>query len=296
MSKILGQCDKWKAVVETECSSKTFRHRLVKFPLFDRTINLWVENVTAGGVILTDLLIKEKARYFAKAFEIPENELVFSNSWLDRFKKCNNIRRYRIHGESGSAPLATLPEEREKLRQLLIRFPPDQIYNIDETGLYYRMAPNQTLSTKPVLGQKKDKTRITILLGVNATGMDKLKPWVIGKAKRPRPLSHVNLERLPVHYRGNPKAWMNSTVFEEVLRDMDSYFRIQDKKILLLVDNAPSHFDLHYRLSESEQDEINVDEEEPASTTARRRISRSARGMLLKSSTFLLANNMAFIN
>ena len=238
VSKILGQRDKWKAVIETEFSSKTFRHKSVKFPLFDRAINLWVENVTAGGVILTDLLIKEKARYFAEAFEIPENELVFSNGWLDRFKKRNNIKRYRIHGESGSAPLANLPEEREKLRQLLSRFSPDQIYNIDEIGLYYRMAPNQTLSTKPVLGQKKDKTRVTVLLGVNATGTDKLKPWVIGNAKRPRPFLHVNLERLPVHYHGNPKAWMNSAVFEEVLHDMDTYFRIQDKKILLLVDNA----------------------------------------------------------
>jgi hypothetical protein len=27
---------------------------------------------------------------------------------------------------------------------------------------------------------------------------------------------------------------------------MDSRFRIQDKKILLLIDNAPSHFDPHY--------------------------------------------------
>ena len=284
VSKILGQRDKWKAVVETEFSSKTFRHRSVKFPLFDRAMNLWVENVTAGGVILTDLLIKEKARYFAEAFEIPENELVFSNGWLDRFKKRNNVRRYRIHGESGSAPLATLPEEREKLRQLLSRFSPEQIYNIDETGLYYRMAPNQTLSTKPVHGQKKDKTRVTVLLGVNATGTDKLKPWVIGNAKRPRPLLHMNLERLPVHYCGNPKAWMNSAVFEEVLRDMDIYFRLQNKKILLLVDNAPSHFDPHYHLPEFEQDEHN--EEEPASTTARgrshARMSRSARGILLK--------------
>src|SRR3954468_23984448 len=108
------------------------------------------------------------------------------------------------------------------------------------------MSPSQTLSTKPVPGRKKDKSRITVFLGVNATGTDKLKPWVIGKAKRPRPLSHVNLECLPVHYRGNPKAWMNSTVFEEVLRDMNSYFRMQDKIILLLVDNAPSHFDPHY--------------------------------------------------
>lgn len=104
------------------------------------------------------------------------------------------------------------------------------------------MSPSQTLSTKPVPGRKKDKTRITVLLGVNATGTDKLKPWVIGNSKRLRPLSRVNFEHLPVYYRGNPKAWMNSSIFEEVLREMDSYFRAQDKKILLLVDNAPSHF------------------------------------------------------
>src|SRR6266536_3007081 len=114
------------------------------------------------------------------------------------------------------------------------------------------MAPNQTLSSKPVRGQKKDKTRVTVLLGVNATGTDKLKPWVIGNSRRPRPLSKVNLERLPVYYRGNPKTWMNSVVFEEDLLEMDSYFRAQNKKILLLVDNTPSHFDLHYLINQDE--------------------------------------------
>ena len=117
------------------------------------------------------------------------------------------------------------------------------------------MSPSQTLSTKPVPGRKKDKTRVTVLLGVNAIGTDKLKPWVIGNSKRPRPLSKVTLERLPVYYRGNPKAWMNSSVFEEVLREMDSRFRAQDKKILLLVDNAPSHFNPHYSPAlENDQD------------------------------------------
>lgn len=133
VTKILQQKDKWKAVTNTEDSAQTFRHKEVKFPILDRAMSLWVENVTAGGVILTDLLIKEKARIFAEAFNIQENELVFSNGWLQKFKKRNNIRRFRIHGESGSAPLASLSEERAKLHQLLSRFTLDQIYNIDET-------------------------------------------------------------------------------------------------------------------------------------------------------------------
>lgn len=119
ISKILLQSDKWTAIINTEDSSKTFRHKAVKFLILDQAMNLWVENVTAGGVILTDLLIKEKAKIFAQAFNIQENELVFSNGWLYKFKQRNNIRRYHIHGESESAPLASLPEERTKLQQLL---------------------------------------------------------------------------------------------------------------------------------------------------------------------------------
>ena len=65
---------------------------------------------------------------------------------------------------------------------------------------------------------------------------------MIRNLRYPRPLSKVNLERLPVYYYGNPKVWMNSVIFEEVLLEIDSYFRAQNKKILLLVDNAPSYF------------------------------------------------------
>ena len=86
ISKILLQSDKWTAIINTEDSVKTFRHKAVKFPILDQAMNLWVENVTAGGVILTDLLIKEKAKIFAQAFNIQENELVFSNGWLYKFK------------------------------------------------------------------------------------------------------------------------------------------------------------------------------------------------------------------
>ena len=65
-----------------------------------RPISLYVENVIAKSVILTDLLIKKKAKIFAQAFNIQESDLVFSNGWLDKFKKRNNIQRYRAHGEA----------------------------------------------------------------------------------------------------------------------------------------------------------------------------------------------------
>lgn len=130
VTKILLQRNKWEVTENTEESAQIFRHKEVKFPILEYAMNLWVENVTAGGVILTDLLIKEKARFFAEAFNIQEQDLAFSNGWLYKFKKRNNIRKYRIHGESGSAPLTSLPEERRKLHQLLGRYTLDQIYKV----------------------------------------------------------------------------------------------------------------------------------------------------------------------
>ena len=58
---------------------------------------------------------------------------MFSNGWLYKFKKRNNIHKYHMHGESESIPLASLPEERAKLQLILGRYTLDRIYNIDET-------------------------------------------------------------------------------------------------------------------------------------------------------------------
>ena len=93
VSKILSQSDKWRNI-NAEDSAQKFKHKEVKFPILERAMNLWVENVTAGGVILTDLLIKEKAKLFAEAFNIQEKDLAFSNGWLFKFKKRNNLRKY----------------------------------------------------------------------------------------------------------------------------------------------------------------------------------------------------------
>jgi DDE superfamily endonuclease len=79
-------------------------------------------------------------------------------------------------------------------------------------------------------------------LGANATGTHKLKPLVIGSSAKPRCLNHINLSRLPVTYKANSKAWMRSEIFSEWLRGLDNQFRRENRKILLLVDNAPSHF------------------------------------------------------
>lgn len=68
---------------------------------------------------------------------------------------------------------------------------------------------------------------------------EKIKPLVIGKSSRPRCFSRVKVEKLPVQYKANRKAWMTSALFEEWLHWFDR--QMNGRKVLLFVDNAPSH-------------------------------------------------------
>ncbi len=65
---------------------------------------------------------------------------------------------------------------------------------------------------------------------------------MIGKSNNPRCFKNINKASLPVTYYANSKAWMRSDIFVEWLHHLDNWFRIMDRKILLLIDNAASHF------------------------------------------------------
>ena len=82
---------------------------------------------------------------------------------------------------------------------------PCDVYNMDETGLFYCLTPNSTSATGSVRGTKKCKDRLTITLCANADGSHKCKPLVIGKSKKPRCFgSHFDpsVYRMRSNFRG----------------------------------------------------------------------------------------------
>ena len=50
-----------------------------------------------------------------------------------------------------------------------------------------------------------------------------------------------HVRNLPCRYRSQKKAWMNGTLFEEWLRELDRKFEMQGRKIVMIVDNCPAH-------------------------------------------------------
>ncbi|CAG8804222.1 1741_t:CDS:2, partial [Gigaspora rosea] len=189
VSKILKKKDQYLHIEENAATLNRYKNRGPKYPLIEKAMNIWVSQVSAAGLVLTDELVKTKGREFGRLLGISEDELKFSNGWITNYKKRNSLRRYKLHGEAASAPLESLPNERIKLQNLLSQYELEDVYNADETGLFYRMLPNQTLAKRPVAGSKQDKSRVTVLLAANATGSHKLRPLVIGHSKKPRSFS-----------------------------------------------------------------------------------------------------------
>ena len=89
-----------------------------------------------------------------------------------------------MHGEGGSAPdLESVRDQVDEIREKLRGVPLSRVYNIDETGLCYMQAPRYTITNSRVFGQRKDKTRITVVAIVNGDGSHRIPPVFIGKNK-----------------------------------------------------------------------------------------------------------------
>lgn len=155
VSKILKKRDIFLVIEENSIYATFKRSRQVKVPQVNEALKIWVGQALSSHMFISDTILKEKAIFFAHNLGVPENTLTFSNGWITRFKKRNGLRRRKLHGESSSAPLETLPQERKKLQQILRRYSLDDVYNADETGLFFRMTPNETLAHGPVNGTKK---------------------------------------------------------------------------------------------------------------------------------------------
>ncbi len=154
ITKIWQSHEKWLAVLSTSQTSQMCRNRSVQFPELDKALQIWTSQAVAAGLPLTDMTLQQKGLELAKMLNINEDQIKFTNGWLWRFKQRNGLKKVKFSGEANSAPIETLPEERVRLRALLAKYNKEDIYNADETGLFFRMEPNQTLSTGAISGRK----------------------------------------------------------------------------------------------------------------------------------------------
>ena len=174
------------------------------------------------------------------------SECKCSYGFLHRFCKCYGILSKKICGESLDCPDYTQFKE-EVLTPLMEEYELQNIYNADETSLFYKSLPNHTMSfdSEEVHGSKlhHSKDHMSLLLCTNMNGSEKLNPVLIGKAARPTALKKhgVAFKDLGIEYFWNQKGWMTGPVFDLWLTDWNNNLIKQNYHILLLIDNAPGH-------------------------------------------------------
>ncbi|GBC31133.2 CENP-B homolog protein 2-like [Rhizophagus irregularis DAOM 181602=DAOM 197198] len=205
VSDILKKKDKWLLVDPDSEEANKQRERPPCFPQVEEALALWVTNALSAEIVINGDILREKAKIFARGFEI--DNFVASTGWIDKFKQRHHLKEYVKWGEAKSAPLETLEEERRKLREIIKNYDLNDVFNCDETGLYWDLEPSKTLAKGPLSGKKKSKKR----------------------------------EELPVNYYWNSTAWMQVSIWNDYLMKLDTQMRLQHRNILLLVDNAPVH-------------------------------------------------------
>ena len=104
----------------------------------------------------------------------------------------------------------------------------ENIFNADETGLYYCALPTKSMVAKndSAAGVKMAKNRITVLLAASATG-EKLKPVATGNALKPQCFQGLDINSLGIEYYHNMKAWMTGIIFSTWATKLNNKLRIQ---------------------------------------------------------------------
>ena len=120
----------------------------------------------------------------------------------------------RINGESGDVEGPTVDSWLERLPELVTGYAQNDIWNMDETGLFWKALPDRGCGVKGKQCRegKKSKQQFTVAFFVTASGK-KEKPIVIWKSANPRCLKRFDKAVLPVDYYSQKKAWMDSTKY-----------------------------------------------------------------------------------
>ncbi|BFZ04012.1 hypothetical protein BsWGS_07051 [Bradybaena similaris] len=170
-----------------------------------------------------------------------------------RFKARANYHNLKVQDEAASGDEKAASEFPKALAEIIKErgYTAQQVFNVDETGLFWKRMPNRTYiakEEKSAPGHKASKERLTLLLGGNAAGDFKLKPLLVYQAENPRPLKDIWKSQLPVIWKSNKKAWVTLAVFEDwfVNYFMPSVERYCVSKgipfkVLLVLDYAPGH-------------------------------------------------------
>ncbi|XP_051783372.1 tigger transposable element-derived protein 1-like isoform X1 [Erpetoichthys calabaricus] len=231
----------------------------------EKLLMVWLTEKQLAGVIVTEARICEKARaiYADLLQQTPGTSMEeasgepfkASRGWFQNFKKRSGIHSVAKHGEAASADIKAVEDYLKTFARIIAAegYIPQQVFNCDETGLFWKKMPRRTYITaeeKRMPGHKPMKDRLTLALCANASGDCKIKPLLVYHSENPRAFksNKIQKEKLQVMWRANPRAWVTRQFFVEWVNlvfgpNVKKYLQENNLPLraLLVLDNAPAH-------------------------------------------------------
>jgi hypothetical protein len=131
-----------------------------KCPEVDEALNQWFIAVSARGVSLSGPTPMRKAEELAAKLQV---DFKATDGWLSRWKQRHCISYKKAHSEKGSADTVGAEKwKAEVLPQLLQSFEAEDVYNADQTALFYCATPDGSLCCNHITlsGSKKSMDRL----------------------------------------------------------------------------------------------------------------------------------------
>jgi len=123
-----------------------------------------------------------------------------------------------VSGESAFVNPETLMDwKSEELPKIIDGYQPKDMFNVDETGLFYNLQPSETLTYKgdSCHGGTKPKQQVSFLFEWKVDGSNKVPPLLTGRYRSLH--CFENVRKLPTEYDANTDSWINIMIFEGYL-------------------------------------------------------------------------------
>jgi hypothetical protein len=165
-------------------------------------------------------MLQEKSKQIA---EMHGFDFKGSIGWLEKFRKRINIFFKSVCGEAASVNEEAIDNWKAKISEIIANYAECDIFNADETGLFYRVLPDKIMAFKNEICTvgKISKERLTVFLCSKMLG-DFEQPLIIGKAKRPRTFKQLDINNFPVDWYWNKKSWMMTEIMTEWFMKFDN--------------------------------------------------------------------------
>jgi hypothetical protein len=187
VNTIWSDRDKIKRAFEESSANNRKRLRTAEFQDVEQSLLKWFHVARSQNVPINGQILCEKATAFAT--KLNHESFQRSNGWLGRFKLRHGVVFREICGEAAAVDENVVRSWIDKrLLGLVASYEPRNVFNADETDVFFRLLPDKTFCFKgnSCHGGKQSKERITAMVCANMNGTEKIPLMIIGKFERPR--------------------------------------------------------------------------------------------------------------